>query len=159
MGGIVKINKGIKFARELKKNNKKLVLVGGCFDILHVGHIEFLKKAKDRGEVLMVLLESDERIKRIKGENRPINNQTDRAKMLICLRMVDVVVMLPDMKSGADYSDLVAKIRPDVIAITSDDPIKNIKKLQAKRVGGRLFVVTKRVEGMSTSEIIGKICC
>lgn len=157
MGEIVKINKAIKIARELKKNNKKLVLVGGCFDILHVGHVDFLNKAKNIGDILMVLLESDERIKRLKGDSRPINNQADRAKLLNCLEMVDIVVSLPDMKSGTEYSELVTEIRPDVIAITSDDPIKDIKKLLAKRVGGKLFVVIKRREGYSTSEIVKKM--
>ncbi len=157
MGEIVKVNKAIEIAGKLKKINKKIVLVGGCFDILHVGHVIFLENAKKKGDVLMVLLESDIQIKKLKGEDRPINKQVDRAKLLSCLKMVDVVVNLPEMKSGKDYNDLVLKIKPDVIAITSDDRIKEIKRAQARMVGGKLSVVVKRMEGYSTSLLLNKI--
>jgi len=154
---IVDVKKAIRIAKRLKVECKKIVLVGGCFDILHVGHVVFLEKAKKKGDVLVVLLESDETIKRLKGKSRPINTQKDRAKLLASLQMVDVVVCLPDMKSGDDYNKLVMNLRPDVIAITGDDKIKEIKNRQAKTVGGRLYVVTKRVGGYSTTRLREKL--
>lgn len=151
MEKIVDVKKAIMVAKKIKAEGEKIVLVGGCFDILHVGHAIFLEKAKEKGDVLMVLLESDQTIKRLKGESRPINDQKDRAKLLSKITDVDVVVCLPDMKSGQDYNDLVNKIRPDIIAITSDDKIKEIKRRQAEMVGGKMWVVTKRVGNYSTS--------
>jgi bifunctional ADP-heptose synthase (sugar kinase/adenylyltransferase) len=71
--------------------------------------------------------------------------------------MVDVVVNLPEMKSGKDYNDLVLKIKPDVIAITSDDRIKEIKRAQAQMVGGKLSVVVNRMEGYSSSEMVERM--
>jgi len=157
MGEIVKIKEAIIIAQKLKIDNKKLVLVGGCFDILHVGHVIFLEKAKEEGDILMVLLESDLQIKKLKGEGRPINKQVDRAKLLSCLKMVDVVVNLPEMKNGKDYNDLVFKIKPDVIAVTADDRILEIKRRQAEMVLGKLSVVVERVEGYSTSEMVERM--
>jgi len=154
---IVKVDKAIRIAKKLKRNDKKLVVAGGCFDILHVGHVIFLEKAKKRGDVLMVLLESDKRIQRIKGENRPVNKQADRAKLLSALQMVDVVVCLPDMKKNEDYNELVENLKPNVIAITGDDKFKKIKSEQVKKIGGRVAVVTKRVGGYSTSGMMGRM--
>jgi rfaE bifunctional protein nucleotidyltransferase chain/domain len=157
MGEIVDIKKAIEIAKNLKKENKKLVLVGGCFDILHVGHIEFLEKAKEKGDILMVLLESDARIKKLKGENRPINRQADRAKLLSHLNMVDIVVNLPEMKSNEDYNNLVMDLAPAVIAVTADDRILEIKRKQAKVVGGKLEVVMERREGYSTTAFVKEL--
>lgn len=154
MGDVVNVKKAISLSKRIRKEEKKLVVVGGCFDILHVGHIIFLEKAKKRGDVLMVLLESDNRIKRIKGENRPVNKQADRAKLLSVLRMVDIVVSLPDMKKNEDYNDLVFNLKPAVIAVTADDKFIKIKNDQVKKVGGRVAVVTKRVGGYSSSKLV-----
>jgi len=154
---IVNIKKAIGLSKRIRKEGKKLVVVGGSFDILHVWHIIFLTKAKKKGEVLMVWLESDEHIKRMKGENRPINKQADRAKLLSSLRMVDMVVCLPDMKSNEDYNDLVMNLKPAVIAISSDDKFKKIKSEQAKKVGGKLVVVTKRILGYSSSGVVERM--
>ena len=75
---------------------RKTVLVGGCFDILHFGHTRFLKKAKSFGDFLIVLLESDKHIKRLKGKNRPINNFMQRKEVLLSLKFVDKVIKVPD---------------------------------------------------------------
>ena len=130
------------------------MLVGGCFDVLHVGHIVFLEKAKKLGDKLIVLLESDENIKKNKGNNRPINNQKNRAKMLMSLKMVDKVVKLPNIKTDEGYFDLVKKIKPNVIAVSSGDKKISQKKEQAKLVGAEVIEVTKLVPHESTSRII-----
>lgn len=138
----------------MKKENKKIVLVGGCFDVLHLGHVIFLEKAKKLGDRLVVLLESDENIKKDKGNNRPINNQEIRAKMLASLKMVDQVIKLPEMKTDDEYLALIKKIKPKVIAVTSDDKRISQKKEQARLVGAKVIEVTPLVPYQSTSRVI-----
>jgi len=139
---------------EQLKNCKEIVLVGGCFDILHLGHVTFLEEAKKLGKNLVILLESDETIKRLKGENRPINRQIDRAEMLTKLKTVDYVVMLPELKSNQDYIDLIKKISPKIIAISGGDEKIELKKQEAEMVGAKLVEVTKRIPQYSTSQMI-----
>lgn len=133
---------------------KKIVLVGGCFDVLHPGHIIFLEKAKKAGDYLVVLLESDQKVRQLKGEKRPVHTQIDRAKILKALRFVDEVVMLPYIKSDQGYDQLIKKIKPDIIATTFKD--KNIYHYQrsAKKVGAKLKFVTKIIGEHSTSQIL-----
>jgi FAD synthetase len=140
----------------VKSENKKnvIVLVGGCFDVLHTGHILFLEKAKKLGDKLIVLLESDENIKKDKGNNRPINNQKNRAKILMSLKMVDKVIKLAEMKTDDEYLALIKKIKPKIIAVSDGDKRILLKKEQAKKVGAKLMVVTKLIPQQSTSRII-----
>ena len=148
--------KGIIEISELGKieKNKKIVVVGGCFDILHLGHVTFLEKAKKKGEVLVVLLESDEKIKKIKGEKRPINNQENRARVLASLKTVDWVVKLPEMKNDKDYVDLLREIRPEAVAISGGDENKKRKQEETEKLGIKLIEVSKRIPFHSTSRII-----
>lgn len=136
---------------------QKIVLVGGCFDIVHLGHLIFLEKAKAKGDLLIVLLESDENIRKNKGERRPINNQEYRAKFLTKLKMVDRVVKLPEMKSDEDYLKIVKKIKPTIIAVSESDNKLKIKKAQAKMVGAKVLIVNKLIPHQSTSRIIERI--
>ncbi|HPT66078.1 MAG TPA: adenylyltransferase/cytidyltransferase family protein [Candidatus Woesebacteria bacterium] len=133
---------------------EKIVLVGGCFDILHLGHVIFLEKAKALGDKLIILLESDKNIFENKGKNRPINNQKNRATFLSKLRMVDEVVKLPYMKSDDDYWKLIKEIKPDIIAISENDKNLDKKKRQAEEIGAKLVKVTKIIPHQSTSRII-----
>jgi len=137
-----------------QKNKGRIVLTGGCFDILHVGHVRFLSEAKKLGDTLVVLLESDENVKKLKGKNRPVFFQKERAEMLSALRSVDLIVLLPMMESDGDYSKLVMKIRPDIIVLTERDPLFEKKKEQAKKVGGELKVISL-TETYSTSKLGG----
>ncbi len=132
----------------------KTVLVGGCFDILHIGHITFLEKAKEQGDILVVLLESDEVIRKSKGKDRPINNQEDRAKILLALKYVDRVIPLPYMKTDREYDELVEKIKPDIIATTFGDPGISHKIRQAKKLGIELKIVTNMIKDSSTTNLI-----
>lgn len=135
----------------IEKNNTGIVLTGGCFDILHVGHTRFLEKSKSFGKTLVVLLESDERIKQMKGEGRPINGQDDRAEVLASLKSVDVIIKLPP--GATDYAKIVKLIRPSVITITDGDKIIDIKRQQADSVGAKLEIV-EFVPNRSTTRII-----
>jgi D-beta-D-heptose 7-phosphate kinase/D-beta-D-heptose 1-phosphate adenosyltransferase len=153
---------GIVNLRDLKtflsrEGRGKIVLTGGCFDILHVGHERFLSEAKKMGDTLVVLLESDEKVKKLKGKNRPLFVQKERAEMLAALRSVDLVVLLPMMEEGDDYLNLVMKIKPDFIAVTENDPQFENKKSQAKKVGAKLRVVPliKRYSTSKFAKILG----
>lgn len=139
-----------------KAKQKKLVLVGGCFDVLHPGHIIFLEKAKLAGDYLVVLLESDEKIKRIKGSNRPIFSQKERAKMLKALKVVDRVVLLPFTNEDKEYDKIAGKIKPDIIATTSGDPQIHHKQRVAKLTGARLKIVTRFISSYSSTNILAK---
>lgn len=132
--------------------DKKLVLVGGCFDILHYGHISFLKGAKAQGDRLIVALESDENVKRMKGDVRPIHSQTQRKEMLEALSCVDEVISLPPMHGDRDYYEMVRRIKPSVIAITEGDPHQVKKTEQAKELGAQLVVIPK-IHTPSTSQL------
>ena len=139
----------------MKKNNHEIiVLVGGCFDILHLGHILFLEKAKKLGDKLIVLLESDKRIKEKKGKNRPINSQKNRALILSKLKVVDEIIKLPYLKSDEDYLQIVKKIKPDFIAVSEGDENLAQKKRQAKLTRSKIVKVTKLIPYQSTSRVI-----
>jgi rfaE bifunctional protein nucleotidyltransferase chain/domain len=124
-----------------RKSEGRIVLTGGCFDILHIGHVRFLSEAKGMGDYLVVLLESDEKVKELKGENKPLFIQKERAEMLAALRSVDLVVLLPATKNDGDYMSLVMKIKPGIIAVTENDPRIETKKDQAKQIGADLGVI------------------
>ena len=130
----------------------KNVLVGGCFDILHFGHIAFLKHAKALGDYLIVALESDETVQKLKNEHRPIHTQAQRKQMLEALSYVDEVMELPPMTTDQEYFDLVKKLAPAVIAVTEGDPIVEKKKQQAEAIGAQLVVIPK-IHTPSTSQL------
>lgn len=154
MGKVISTTNLVTIVKKCKKQNQKIVLVGGCFDILHPGHVIFLEKAKKAGNYLIVLLESDEKVKKLKGANRPVHTQQMRAKMLSALQDVDCVVLLPFMQSEASYDDILQEIKPDVIAATSGYEEIGHHKRAARLTGARLKFVTKKVNGHSTSRIL-----
>src|SRR3989344_31291 len=99
---------------ERYNTSMKNVLVGGGFDLLHFGHISFLKQAKALGDHLIVALESDETVRRLKNEHRPIHTQQQRREMLESLSVVDEVLQLPPMTTDQEYFDFVKKVAPAV---------------------------------------------
>lgn len=129
----------------------KTVLVGGCFDFIHFGHISFLREAKKHGDKLVVMLESDETIKKIKGEGRPFHTQQQRKTMLEALRMVDEVIMLPAGMNDTDYFKTIQKIHPDSVALTEGDPILEKKMKQTEAIGARAIVIPKILSHSTSS--------
>lgn len=130
----------------------KKVLVGGCFDFIHFGHISFLKQAKGEGDILVIALESDENVRRTKGDTRPIHTQDKRKAMLEALSFVDEVINLPPMHDDRDYARLVREVHPSVIAVTEGDPIIDKKRAQARQIGAKLVIIPK-VHTPSTSQL------
>jgi len=138
-----------KIVKELKQNSKKIVFTNGCFDILHIGHVKYLQKAKSLGDKLIVGVNSNESVKRLKGEDRPINDEYDRAYLLASLEVVDYVVIF---KEDTPY-ELIKKIKPDILVKGADYKDKEVVGSDiAKEV--RLI---EFVEGKSTTNIIEKI--
>jgi rfaE bifunctional protein nucleotidyltransferase chain/domain len=135
----------------------RTVLVGGCFDILHIGHVRFLSEARGMGDCLIVLLESDKKSRKLKGRNRPVFIQSERAEMLSALRSVDLVVLLPMMEDDTDYLNLITKIKPGVIAVTENDPNIEKKRRQAEEAGGELKIIplTKTFSSSKLVKILG----
>jgi len=134
------------------KKKVKVVLVGGCFDILHYGHIHFLKKAKALGDYLVVALESDKNIKRLKGIKRPFHGQNQRREMLESLHFVNQVIILGDEIKDKDYEKLVGIVGPQIIAVTAEDPIIEKKRKQAEKIGAKLIEIPK-IDVPSTTQI------
>lgn len=140
MAKIVSLQEITSIINSFRKNNS-IVLAGGCFDILHIGHIIFLKEAKKMGNLLLVLLESDEKVRKLKGSNRPYFSQEDRAEVLASINAVDYVILLPLLDTDKDYNNLILQIKPKIIAVTTNDPLISKKKKQAKMVGGEIRII------------------
>lgn len=141
----------------LHDQNKKIVLVGGCFDILHVGHISLLENARKQGDALVIFLESDQSITEKKGEGRPLHTQQQRADVLQALKAVDYVILLEPHMHNEDYDNLVKALQPDIIATTKSDPGWEYKKRTADLVGAQLLAVTQPIENISTSRIVSQL--
>ena len=106
----------------LKAKGKKIVFTNGCFDILHVGHVRYLKEAKALGDILILGLNSDCSVKSLKGSNRPINNESDRAEVLSALKSIDYVVIF-DEKTA---ENIVGEVKPDIYAKGGDYSIDTL---------------------------------
>jgi D-beta-D-heptose 7-phosphate kinase/D-beta-D-heptose 1-phosphate adenosyltransferase len=134
--------------QEHKKKGQRLVFTNGCFDILHRGHIEYLRKARYLGDNLIVGVNSDSSVKRLKGDSRPINNEADRMEILAALEFVDYVVLFD---SDTPY-DLIQKIQPDILVKGGDYQVQDIV---GKEFAGKTMVIPF-VEGYSTTKTIMK---
>jgi D-glycero-beta-D-manno-heptose 1-phosphate adenylyltransferase len=130
--------------------NQKIVFTNGCFDILHRGHIEYLSQARDKGEVLIIGLNTDDSVKRLKGEGRPVQDEMTRALVLASLRIVDAVVLFDE---DTPY-DLIKSIEPDVLAKGGDYTPETIVGADIVKANGGEVVVIPLVEGYSTTGIL-----
>lgn len=152
--GIHKIIGG-KAIESFRKDHKsqKIVFTNGCFDILHVGHIRYLQEAAKLGDLLIIGLNSDDSVKRLKGPERPINNESERAEMLAALSLVDYVAIFDEDTP----LDLINIIEPDVLVKGGDYvPDDVVGKKEVEERGGKLVLIPF-VEGKSTTNIIKKI--
>ncbi len=151
MNKLITFNLLSNLVKQLRQAKQVVVLVGGCFDILHLGHVRFLKEAKKYGTVIVVL-ESDANVTKYKGKNRPIHKQSERAEVLASLETVDHIVLLPPFSRDEEYFELTKTISPTIIAITEGDPQLENKQRQARRVSAKIVVVPK-IQTPSTTQL------
>jgi len=141
------------FCAALREAGQQVVFTNGCFDILHAGHVRYLNEARAQGDCLVLGLNSDESVRRLKGPERPINSELDRAEVVGALKSVDYVVLFGEQTAER----LIAKVRPAVYVKGGDytlDTLPEAKIVQS--YGGRVHFV-KMVEGRSTTNVIKKI--
>jgi cytidyltransferase-like protein len=131
------------------------VVVTGVFDLLHIGHLRFLEAACELGDELLVGVESDERVRRWKGSNRPIQSQDDRSALLAALRVVDrVFIITGERIDPAYYADLLRPLHARYLAVTADDPLLEAKREAMATIAAELRVVTPRIENYSTTQLV-----
>ena len=141
------------FCKDLKDTGKKIVFTNGCFDILHVGHVRYLKAAKDFGDVLIVGLNTDASVKKLKGNNRPINIEADRAEVLLALEAVDHVVLFGEQTA----ENLIAEVKPNIYVKGGDYTLETLPEAKiVQSYGGRVEFIPM-VAGRSTTNVINKI--
>ncbi|MCX7909301.1 MAG: D-glycero-beta-D-manno-heptose 1-phosphate adenylyltransferase [Ignavibacteria bacterium] len=143
----------VEICNNLRTKGKKIVFTNGCFDIIHIGHINYLNEAKKFGDILIVGLNSDDSVKRLKGQNRPINTQDDRAGILDALKPVDYVVVFDEDTP----LELIMEVKPDVLVKGADYRIEDIVGGDFVVRNGGKVVTIPFVEGKSTSSLIQKI--
>lgn len=137
-----------------KLTKKSIVLAGGCFDVIHKGHEAFLQAAKEKGDVLLILLESDSDITKRKGNLRPVHSQKNRAEALSRIESVDYIICLPSDMDDESYERVVSLIKPAIIATTKGDPYRTHKENQAKKINAKVIEVIERIPDFSSTNII-----
>jgi rfaE bifunctional protein nucleotidyltransferase chain/domain len=137
----------------LRKKNKKIVFTNGCFDVLHVGHIHILRESSGLGDYLIVGLNSDASVKRIKGDSRPINNQEDRAEILRSLKFVDEVIIFDEDTP----ENLIKNLNPQILTKGGDYEKNSIVGADyVQSIGGEVRIIPS-LPNKSSSSIIQKI--
>jgi len=137
----------------LRQGGKRLVLTNGCFDLLHVGHVRYLKEAKSLGDLLIVGLNSDDSVRRLKGEGRPLMPLEERAEILAALEVVDYVVIFEEDTA----EKLVSALRPDLYVKGGTYTLQNLPEASAvTRYGGEVRILSL-TPGLSTSELADRI--
>ena len=147
------ILQNVKIINELKIKGKKIVFTNGCFDIIHAGHIQYLKEAKALGDILIVGVNSDASVKRLKGNSRPINFENDRLIVLDALKPVDYVILFDEDTPF----NLIKMIIPDILVKGGDWKIEDIVGYDIVTQNGGEVKSLSFKNGISTTEIIKRI--
>lgn len=142
-----------RISQELRAAGKIIVTTNGCFDILHVGHVRVLNAARELGDVLIVGLNSDESVRRLKGPDRPVNSETDRAEVLSNLRCVDYVTIFHE--DTAD--EFLKSVRPHIYTKGGDYVPSTLPEYPTVTSMGGEVRLLELVPGKSTTSIVGKI--
>lgn len=143
-----------RFLQLCRFQSKKIVFTNGCFDILHLGHVDYLTRARDLGNVLVLGLNTDASVKRLgKSPERPINSQLTRASILAALECVDLVVMFDE---DTPYN-LIKLVQPDILVKGGDYKAEDIVGYDIVKAGGGEVVTIPLVEGYSTTGLVQKL--
>lgn len=133
--------------------SEKIVFTNGCFDIIHLGHIDYLSKAKDFGDILIIGLNTDSSVRRIKGKGRPVTNEKSRSMILSSLRFIDAVILFDE---DTPYN-LIKQVQPDILIKGSDYKTEDIVGFDIVKAKGGEVKTIDFLEGYSTSLILDKM--
>jgi rfaE bifunctional protein nucleotidyltransferase chain/domain len=139
--------------KRLREAGKKLVFTNGCFDILHIGHVRYLERARMLGDALIVAINSDRTVRELKGVGRPLMNESERAEILAALRAVTYVTIFDDGSPRA----LITELLPDVLVKGGDYTLDEIHGREEVEAAGGRVVSLPFLEGLSSSEIIERM--
>jgi len=137
---------------QLRQSGKRLVMTNGCFDLMHAGHASYLEFARSQGDALLVALNTDASIKRLKGDKRPIVDAVNRGRMMAALECVDYVTFFDEDEPKA----LVGEVLPDIL-VKAEDWAHYVSGREVVEAAGGKVVLAPMVEGLSTTTIIGRI--
>lgn len=154
-GKIIDMEALAEHARELRAAGKKLVFTNGCFDLLHVGHVRYLRAASALGDALVVGVNGNRSVRELKGPGRPINHERDRAEVLAALECVDFVTIFPDVRA----TRLLEVVRPAVYAKGGDytaDTLNAVERAALEKIGAEIRIIPFE-KGYSTSGLLEKL--
>jgi len=152
---IIELNEMANHAKTLRDAGKKLVVTNGCFDLLHVGHVRYLQAARALGDALAVGVNGDTSVRELKGKNRPINNERDRAEVLAALECVDFVTIFPEARA----TRLLELVRPVVYAKGGDYTAETLnaeERAALEKIGAEIRIIPFE-KGYSTSGLLKKL--
>jgi rfaE bifunctional protein nucleotidyltransferase chain/domain len=143
----------LAWRKSLREENKKLVFTNGVFDILHHGHVSYLKEARNLGDALIIGVNADASVRRLKGEKRPLQNEKDRAVILAALKAADCVVIFDDDTPLA----LIEFVLPDILVKGADWSVENVVGREAVEKHGGKVLTLPFIEGRSTTGVVETI--
>jgi rfaE bifunctional protein nucleotidyltransferase chain/domain len=150
---VLSLDEAVNRVRELRRQGKRVVFTNGCFDLLHPGHTRYLAEARGLGDILVVAVNSDRSVRELKGPNRPVVPEEERAELLAALRSVDYVTIFDDLTPR----EVIARMLPNVLVKGADwGPNEIVGREEVEAAGGQVISIPL-AEGYSTSAIIKKI--
>jgi rfaE bifunctional protein nucleotidyltransferase chain/domain len=152
-GKILSLEKMLGAREGLRSAGKRLVFTNGVFDLLHVGHVRYLAQARGLGDALLVAINSDRSVHELKGNDRPLITENERAEILAALRQVDYVTIFDDLSPRA----LIARLLPDVLVKGGDYELDEIHGREEVEAAGGKVVALPFVEGASTTALIERM--
>ncbi|MXV76733.1 D-glycero-beta-D-manno-heptose 1-phosphate adenylyltransferase [Candidatus Poribacteria bacterium] len=138
----------------LRSSGKVVVTTNGCFDVLHLGHLRYLQAARKLGDCLVVAINSDASVRQLKGQNRPLISEDERAEMLAGLACVDYVVIFPELTPV----DLLSELKPNIHVKGGDYQLEQLIERDTVEANGGKVIVGLNVPGKSTTDLIKVIC-
>ena len=140
--------------QQLKSEGNVIVTTNGCFDVLHLGHLRYLQAARQLGDLLVVAINSDASVRELKGENRPLIPEDERAEMLAGLECVDYVVIFPELTP----IELLSELKPNIHVKGGDYKLEQLVEREVVEANGGKVIVGLNVPGKSTTNLIDVIC-
>lgn len=154
-GKILSLEDLAERAKALREAGKKVVATNGCFDLLHVGHVRYLKAARARGDILVVGLNGDASVRQLKGPGRPLNKEKDRAEVLAALESVDLIAIFPEDRA----TRFIQSVAPDVYVKGGDykaETLNSEERAVLEKLGVKIDIVPFE-KGYSTSSLLEKL--